>query len=168
MKKILNLISPAFIFVLFIFVGYFVGGTNQTHSINIDKLTSISSLRTLFTIFGRNSLAFILLLTTLVFGQLIILAFFISNGFIIGLTCSKLTRLETSVLLLPHGVFEFGAFFYLSYAIIFKLSKTKNSTLNIKSLHLKKHIGFSYGLLFFAAILESFLTPYLSKLILGK
>ncbi|WP_025025365.1 stage II sporulation protein M [Companilactobacillus nodensis] len=111
MKKILlliNLFSISFL-LSYLYEKMYVVVTNTQLSHPI----KVNSFNVFLHIIVTNTISLGLLYTTTYFGIIIPIAFFIANGIKIGIIFSHLTIVEGAVLILPHGVIEFFAYFLL-------------------------------------------------------
>ena len=154
------------IFTIFILFGFFVGiigfiSVRGTIHLSID----INHISTFILIVTKNSLAVVTLLLTLIFGKSIIIAFFSINGFYIGLICSKLTIDQILVLLLPHGILEFLAYFLISKLIFNTIEANKSQ---IGAFDFFQVFLTRYSMLLLAAFIESFVTPALAEIFLRR
>lgn len=160
-KRILNFLILESLFCVFLVIGLIYGlRLTSVHPriINVD-LKAIRLGTDFWVVIVRNTLAFITLSTVIFLGKSISYIFFGINGLNVGIVWSQLTFLQGSILLLPHGVVEFGAYFLLVDAILFSTDK----------LQLLKKIFISYLILCIAAGIEVSVTPMLAaRLLEGK
>ncbi|MBQ0835497.1 stage II sporulation protein M [Lactiplantibacillus pentosus] len=160
-QRILNFLILESLFCVFLVIGLIYGSRlTSVHPriINVD-LKAIRLGADFWVVIVRNTLAFITLSTVIFLGKSISYIFFGINGLNVGIVWSQLTFLQGSILLLPHGVVEFGAYFLLVDAILFSTDK----------LQLLKKIFISYLILCIAAGIEVSVTPMLAaRLLEGK
>lgn len=147
------------IFFGFLLVGYIIGFQSEKPSLNMKNIYNYNMLNTFIIIIIKNTFAYFLLLSTIIFGKKIAYFFFGVNGYIIGLTIAKFNSLKLALTtILPHGIFEMGFFIFTGYFLI--------NYINRNSANLKKYIVLSYFGILASAIIESTITPKLIILIL--
>lgn len=153
------------LFCLYIvsFLLFFLLTKNESNAI-INPPSSFSGYELLYfflIILIRNSLTCLLLiLATYLRKKYIIYFFIIANSYILALLISKLNYFNELILIFPHGVFEvtgFLLFASLSLSII-----GTNSTIYSNKRDYYKY----YFIIFISIIIESFITPLISLVIL--
>lgn len=150
-----NIPALLIVFIIFLIFGalfskYFATASSQ-HSLDSFKVIHLNWFTE---IIFRNTIAFLVLSSTLFWGNIVSVIFFCVNGFNVGLICGQLPIFQSIVLLSPHGVIEITSYVWLVYAV---------THVN----HMKINIIRAYCLLFLAAITEVFVTPGLALWLLG-
>lgn len=154
-KKHTYLLKIILIFIVSIVVGFFIGISfnENKQSINIELADDLNFLKSFINIFGRNTFAFLVLLSSVFLGKGIAYFFYVINGYILGLLISKFSSLLDFITILPHGIIEMGCFILAGYFFI--CYRVEGKILFIK------YAGLTYLGLLISAIIESSITPKL-------
>lgn len=180
------IVFVSLMFIISTLMGYWYSSLNPSFanqtSADMGELFAIiealNPLAIMLIIFLNNSIkCLIALLFGIAFG-LIPLVFVTYNGFLIGTIFLVIGRLEgllyVLVAIVPHGVIELPMVF-ISAAIGIQLGHDLLNTLVGKKADIKKdfkkgtsfYVNWILPLLFFAAVVETFLTPLIVLMVLG-
>lgn len=136
---------------------YVLNMSNKKSVMITDVIIDKSAL--LKNIFLKNTLCFLWVLTAILFGHVIIKAFLIANGVVLGLIASKLFSVSQFLIIIPHGIFEIGALI-LTCCIVTVIIKQKSV-----GKYEKIFLLVAYLIIIQAAFIEAFLTTSLIKYI---
>ncbi len=183
--KSMNVFTRRFVFVVSIFffsvaLGFYTAQTSTIWTEDVvnllaqnytDLLGKSSTELCLYIFFNNISVSLMIIALFFLFGIAPISAL-LSNGVMIGVvisySLSKIGIASVFLALVPHGIFEIPAFF-IATALSLHLSGRFVDYLHKKRKTFKKDISFALRiimfviipLLFVAAIIETFLTPFL-------
>lgn len=130
-----------------------------------------SSWQTFLSIFKNNVDAMLIVVAMGIFAGLFSLTFLLTNGFLIGMIAFIFTSQSSWLVfasgILPHGVIEIPCMLF-SAAIGFRIGKTATQKLFRKNVSLTREValGIKFAitaivpLLFLAALIEAYITPY--------
>jgi len=159
-NKYSALVKIMLAYFAFLLLGFIIGKAGEKQSLNIESVKNIDVIHAFLIILGRNTLAFIILLTSVILGKKMVYFFYGINGYIIGLTIAKFKSLLFLITILPHGILEMGSFIATGYYLIRFIEELDSKFI--------KYACISYTGVFVAVFIESFITPKLTLLLFSN
>lgn len=160
MRRYKSIFLITLIYFFFLTVGYIYGSifsTSNGGKIEVRKLEDFNYLETFFKIGIKNTVAFLVICSSIFLSNKIVYLFFIINGYILGVFISKFSSLYELIVILPHGIIEMISFILAGYFSI--------CIINDKKRKYYRYLLFSFFLMLIAVVIESTITPMIVKLI---
>ena len=158
-NKYNKLLKIIVLFTISFIIGYIIGLRSEEQSLNLENINNLNGFISFFKITIKNTIAFILLFSSLILGEGIVYFFYVLNAYIIGLVMAKINSIISIIIILPHGILEM-TFYILTGYLLLNYIDTSNP----------KYIKFTkltYLGILFAAAIESFITPKLTLMLLS-
>ncbi|MEG0844533.1 MAG: stage II sporulation protein M [Romboutsia sp.] len=128
----------------------------------ISNTTNLNSFELFSTILIKNTICFLIILSSIFISKYIVYIFLFINGYNLGAIISQFTNVKHFLLIIPHGVTEIYSFLFLS---VITLKILKFEYISPKD---KRNIIFSFLILLLSAFIEAFITPYIYiKFVIG-
>lgn len=112
------LIKIIILFIIFFIIGYIIGLRGEKQNVNLGNMNSLNSFISFVKIMGRNTIAFILLFSSIILGEKLIYFFYGLNAYLIGMVVAKINSLLSVIIIVPHGIFEIASFILTGYFLI--------------------------------------------------